>query len=393
MLIPAAAAAFTDPGGARQAAGKHNHTNSAAGTIINEICIILNADVIGEKMAHDWDEKIKTTLYIAAAGAGILAAAGNILYDYVINRSQNYMFGPLKKHKESVNVGEFLRMKLSEETLSWAEKTKITQRQTHAYDGTHLNAYCFEQGKPSQRWVIAVHGYGQAAAALFPFVKPFYEAGFNVLLPECRGCGRSGGNYYGLGWGDRMDVIKWSRMIAADQPRAEIILFGISTGADAVVMASGEDNLPSNVRAVISDSAYSRLTDLSNHLLQKWRVPAALLTFAVSSVTCPRAGYSFPEASAVNQTAKSHTPTLFIHGGADDFFPVEMAYELYEAADCPKDILMIPEGTHGYSMFADYALYWERIWKFTDTYMPVKTNESSYLSRLKNQIRKFRKTA
>ena len=50
------------------------------------------------------------------------------------------MFGPLKKYKESVKVGEFLRMDISEETMDWAEKTTITQRQTHAYDGTSLNA-------------------------------------------------------------------------------------------------------------------------------------------------------------------------------------------------------------------------------------------------------------
>ena len=343
-------------------------------------------------MARNWDDKLKTTMFLTAAGTGMIAAAGNILYDYVINRNRNYMFGPLKKHKESVSVGEFIRMELSEETIAWAEKTRITQRQTNAYDGTLLNAYCFEQPKPTQRWLIAVHGYGQAASAMFPFVKPFYEAGFNVLIPECRGCGRSGGNYYGLGWGDRQDVIKWARMISAEQLNAEIILFGISTGADAVVMASGEESLPANVRAVISDSAYSRLTDESNYLLKRWNRAAGLLTFAVSLVTYLRAGYSFAQASAVNQTAKSHTPTLFIHGGCDDFFPTEMVYELYEAAECPKDLLVIPEGTHGYSMFADYAQYWERIWKFTDVYLPDKANEGSYLSRLKHQIRRFRKS-
>ena len=344
-------------------------------------------------MARTLDEKLKTTMFLAAAGTGMLAAAGNILYDYVINRNRNYMFGPLKRHKESVSVGEFLRMELSEETIAWAEKTTITQRQTNAFDGILLNAYCFEQPKPSQRWLIAVHGYGQAASAMFPFVKPFFEAGFNVLIPECRGCGRSGGNYYGLGWGDRMDVIKWARLIAANQSDSEIILFGISTGADAVVMASGEESLPINVRAIISDSAYSRLTDESNYLLKKYRKAAGLLTFSLSMVTFFRAGYSFTEASAVNQTAKSHTPTLFIHGGQDDFFPTEMAYELYEAAECSKDLLVIPEATHGYSMFADYAQYWERIWKFTDTYLPDKVSESSYLSRLKHQIRRFRKSS
>lgn len=343
-------------------------------------------------MAQDWDDKIKTAIGLTAAGFGMMAAAGNIIYDYVINRNPKYLFGPLKKHNESVSMGDFIRMELSEETVAWAEKTPITQRKTNAYDGIHLNAYCFEQSKPSKRWIIAVHGYGQLAASLFPFVKPFYEAGFNVLLPESRGSGHSGGNYYGLGWGDRMDVVKWSRLISAEQPDAEIILFGLSTGADAVIMASGENTLPTNVRCVIADSAYSKLTDLSNTLLKRFGIPTGFLTFSASLVTYLRAGYSFAEASAVNQTAKSRTPTLFIHGGQDSFFPVEMAYELFDAAECPKDLLIIQDATHGYSMFVDYQQYWERIWKFADTYITVHPNETSYLSRLKGQVRRFRKS-
>lgn len=339
-------------------------------------------------MARDWDDKIKTAFSLTAAGVGFLAVAGNVLYDYVINRNQSYMFGPLKKHKESVSVGEFFRMDLSEETLAWAEKTTISQRQIHAYDGTVLNSYCFQQPKSSQRWLIAVHGYGQTASAMFPFAKPFYEAGYNILLPECRGCGRSGGDYYGLGWADRLDIVKWCRQISNDQPDAEIVLFGLSTGADAVLMATGEENLPSNVRCAISDSAYSRLTDVSNILLRRRNLPSGLLTFATSMVTYLRAGYSFMQASAVNQVAKSQTPTLFIHGGQDDVFPVEMCYELYEVADFTKDILVVQEASHGYAMFADYDRYWQHVLKFVEICLPAKTENNSYVFRLKNQVKK-----
>ena len=339
-------------------------------------------------MAKELDEKVKTALALSVAGLGLMTAAGNIAFDYVINRNPKYLFGPLKKLNESVTVGEFLRMDLSEETIDWAEKTTITQRQTHAYDGISLNAYCFEQPKPTKRWLIAVHGYGQSASSMFPFAKPFYEAGFNVLLPECRGCGRSGGNYFGLGWVDRLDIIKWSRLISADEPKAEIVLFGLSTGADAVLMASGEDNLPANVRCIISDSPYSRLTDASNCLLRKRNLPAGLMTFSTSLVTYLRAGYSFADASAVSQVAKSHTPTLFIHGGNDELFPVEMTYELYEAANCSKEIMIIPEASHGYAIYVDYDQYWNRIINFTEKYLTPKNNDVSKVSKLKNQVRR-----
>ena len=339
-------------------------------------------------MTQDWDDKLKTTMAITAAGFGFMAAAGNIIYDYVINRNQSYMFGPFKKYKDSVKIGEFFRMDLSEETIAWAEKTTITQRQTHAYDGIALNAYCFEQPKETNRWLIAVHGYGQSASAMFPYAKPFFEAGYNVMIPECRGCGRSGGDFYGLGWVDRMDIVKWTRQISADDPQSEIVLFGLSTGADAVLMASGEDNLPSNVRCIISDSAYSRLTDLSNCILKRRGLPAGLLTFSTSLVTYLRAGYSFMQASAVNPVAKSSTPTLFIHGGQDEIFPVEMCYELYEAATVTRDIMIVQEASHGYAMFADYEHYWERVHKFMDAILPPVKSNDSYVSKIKNRFRR-----
>ena len=343
-------------------------------------------------MARNRDEAIKSTLMIGATGMGILTVAGGILYDYMLSRNPKMLFGPLKKDREDFIAGEMTRADISEETLAWAEQTTFSQRQTYAYDGISLNAYCFEQPKGSQRWLIAVHGYGNNAASMFAVAKPFYEMGYNVLIPECRGTGHSGGSYYGMGWVDRMDVIKWCKQIIADQPQAEIVLYGVSTGADAVLMASGEETLPVNVRCIISDTAYSRLTDLSNYLMKKRGLPAGMLTFATSLVTYIRAGYSFANASAVNQVAKSHTPTLFIHGSEDKIFPVEMAYELYEAAQCPKDLLIVDGAAFGYSMFADYNKYWEAVVKFTDSFIGGRDSDISRMSRIRKQVRRFRRS-
>ena len=113
-----------------------------------------------------------------------------------------------------------------------------------------------------------------------------------------------------------------------------------------------------------------------------------LLTFSASMVTWLRAGYSFMQASAVNQVAKSHTPTLFIHGGQDEVFPIEMCYELYEAASCTKDIMVVQEASHGYSMFVEYERYWNHIHKFLETYVPPIKNDESYVKRIRNHFRK-----
>ena len=61
-----------------------------------------------------------------------------------------------------------------------------------------------------------------------------------------------------------------------------------------------------------------------------YKPPSFPLVQSTSLLTKIRAGYSFGEASALEQVKKSKTPTLFIHGGGDLFVPTEMVYELYE---------------------------------------------------------------
>lgn len=332
---------------------------------------------------------IQSGLLTAAAIAGILGGIGTIGYDYAINRERKNRFGIRKFERDDISSGEFLRTDLAEETLAWAEKTPVEELDAYAYDGTPLHAYCFRQVRKSHRWLVAVHGYGETASSLFPVAKPFYEAGYNTLLPECRGYGKSGGDAFGLGWQDRFDVVKWINTIVSNDEDAEIVLFGLTTGADAVLMASGEV-MPLNVRCIIADSAYSRLVDQSNYMMRRYAPVNGLLTFSMSFVTFFRAGYTFTDASAISQVAKSRTPILFIHGGKDRKIPSEMVYELYNSASCTKDLFVAPDAEHAYSMYTDYEAYWERVWKFVQRFCPEPENPKGYRERIKGQLSRIR---
>jgi hypothetical protein len=41
------------------------------------------------------------------------------------------------------------------------------------------------------------------------FGKRFHEIGFTVLMPNLRGHGESEGHYIGMGWHDRLDILRW----------------------------------------------------------------------------------------------------------------------------------------------------------------------------------------
>ncbi len=75
-------------------------------------------------------------------------------------------------------------------------------------------------------------------------------------MPDLRGHGQSEGNYIGMGWDERLDIVDLTKYIINNYANTEIVLFGVSIGVATVMTTSGE-KLPSNVKAIIEDCGYT----------------------------------------------------------------------------------------------------------------------------------------
>ena len=73
------------------------------------------------------------------------------------------------------------------------------------------------------------------------------------------------------------------------------------------------------------------------------------------------------DASALDAVRKSHTPTLFIHGSADAMISVQMSKDLYDAASCPKELLIIEGAGHGQPQDKDPEAYYGAIREFLES--------------------------
>lgn len=129
-----------------------------------------------------------------------------------------------------------------------------------ASDGAVLKAYSVKSPEKSHKWAIVIHGYTQDPLQMSPPAYEFFARGFNVLLPNLRAHGLSGGGYIGMGWTDRKDILAWADKIIAENPESEIVLYGISMGAATVMMVSGE-KLPSNIKCFVEDCGYTSAWD------------------------------------------------------------------------------------------------------------------------------------
>ncbi len=235
-------------------------------------------------------------------------------------------------------------------------------------DGLKLHAYYCESPEKTNKYLIACHGYTSKAADMGVYAMHFTDKGYSVLMPDARAHGESEGNIIGMGWPERLDILKWINTVIEKDPEAQIVLYGISMGAATVMMTSGED-MPQNVKAVIEDCGYSSVFDeLKWQANSMGHIPEFPLIYTVSLINEIKSDFSLKEASAVEQIKKSTTPTLFIHGSDDWLVPAEMIDKVYDAASCEKEKLVIDGAGHAASSSTAPEIYWSTIFDFVSTY-------------------------
>ncbi|MDL2214537.1 alpha/beta hydrolase [Clostridia bacterium OttesenSCG-928-O13] len=306
-------------------------------------------------------------LLVAVSGFLVLffvagTVVGNVFYDLALNPHSDKS-KVVDNPKNELDLGEDPWAKYDEDR-AWFDESGYYRAETQSFDGLTLSAFVVENPAHPDNWVFVLHGYNSASWLMVSWAHAFYDMGFSVIMPDARGCGRSEGDFFGMGWYDRLDLLDWIDGVNENFAPQNIVLFGISMGGATVMMASGEE-LPQNVRAIVEDCGYTNAKDeFAFQLKQLFGLPAFPIMNFTETVARVRAGYWLAEADAVKQVAKSQTPTLFIHGEKDTFVPAAMVDEVYAAASCPKEKLVVADAGHGGSASKDEALYWDTIRAF-----------------------------
>lgn len=301
----------------------------------------------------------------------VLGFGANYLYNLALNPDtpKDLIFGSDSDESEdSIKQDETSGVVTVDDKTWLLEESGYEDYYITSKDGLKLHNYLIKN-PDSNLWVIVVHGYTSEGINMATYAKTFYEKGYNVLIPDLRGHGLSEGDYIGMGWDERLDIIDLIQEIVAEDSDSEIVLFGVSMGAATVMNVSGEE-LPSNVKAIIEDCGYASAWDEFSHQLNElFGLPAFPMMHTASLISKIRAGYWLGDVSVINQVKKSKTPMLFIHGDADDFVPYYMVNELYAAANTEKDILIVPGAGHAKSKDVAPELYWSTIFDFVGNYI------------------------
>ncbi|RYM07302.1 alpha/beta fold hydrolase [Sporolactobacillus sp. THM7-7] len=332
-----------------------------------------------EKTNRKWDKKKKiffSSVILSSAAAFCKVAGdaiGNYFYKLAIARNdKTELTNALNADVEKITIPPFVKdamEKQREASDAFIRNHPPEEIYRHSHDGLKLHAYRFMTHPDSHRWAVLLHGYMEQGTDMFFFACAFARHGFNVLVPDLRGAGKSEGGYIGMGWDDRLDVVGWIHEIVENDPEAKIAVHGVSMGGATAMMTAGED-LPENVIAIVEDCGYSSVEDEFAHELRNlYSLPAFPVMQLADRTTRSRAGYSIYEASSVEQLKKAKVPMLFIHGGADNYVPTEMVYKVYEAAPVEKELLVVDQAPHAASSVVNPDLYFTKLFRFIEKYL------------------------
>lgn len=239
-----------------------------------------------------------------------------------------------------------------------------------ANDGAKLHAYYIAANLPTVKTAVIVHGYTDNAIRMFMIGYLYnHDLNYNILLPDLRNTGESGGDYIQMGWKDRLDVMQW--MNVANQiygDSTQMVVHGISMGAATTMMVSGMHQ-PEFVKCFVEDCGYTSVWDeFSYQLKEDFDLPEFPLMYTTSLLCQLKHGWDFKEASALKQVARCDLPMLFIHGDADTYVPTWMVYKLYEAKPEPKELWIVPKASHAKSYKDNTKEYVAKIREFVNKY-------------------------
>lgn len=256
------------------------------------------------------------------------------------------------------------------ETAEWLETVERKKISAETEDGYTLIAEEFTAEENSHKWVLMLHGYTGWKEEMYPFAYWYYNEGYHVVAPDLRCQGESEGDFIGMGWTDHYDCMLWISYILSQDSDAKIVIHGQSMGAATALMMTGEKDISQNISAVVSDCAYTDAYSMFGEKIKQWfYLPAFPIVDTACVVLRMRGGYNLKDASALNAVKKSDTPTLFIHGDADAMISVEMTKQLYDAASCRKQLLIVEGAGHAQSQDKDPETYYETIRAFLEDVM------------------------
>ena len=310
--------------------------------------------------------KLAKTLLKAGVGVGAaVLGAGALVYEGALNTKINRFFiEKFDKPKEAPAAEQPAAEQpvvTSKHRPDWFAAHRGPDRVIYTEKTGRIHAYIIPAETPSHKWAVLNHGYNSEPSSVAAFAVHYRALGYNCICPSLYGWGNDETHYCSMGYRDKDMCIAWINYIVLQDPEAEIVIHGYSMGAVTTMLATGE-TLPPNVKAAVADCGFTSCEEQFGHVIRQYaHIPPFPLLDAVNLVAMLRGNFNLYKNVPIEAVARSVTPTVFLHGTADDFVPFAMMDRLYEACAAPKAKQAIEGADHANAVEKDPVLYWKTV--------------------------------
>lgn len=228
------------------------------------------------------------------------------------------------------------------------ESARFKSEDGQGLTGWFLPATTVASPKEAKGTVIHMHSNSGNIASHWQFAGWLPDQGFNVLVFDYRGFGKSFGKAEPKGiLEDAVAAISYLRT-RTDIDTSKIFIFGQSLGGSLAVSSAAIN--PEGVRAVAIESSFYSYSTMADD-----RRPGEGYDFEPDDI--------YTASQYIAQL--SPIPILIIHGTRDSVMPHEYSERLFAEANEPKELELIPQGRHLAAMTERYGdRYQKRIVAF-----------------------------
>lgn len=214
-----------------------------------------------------------------------------------------------------------------------------------AADGRILRGWFFPSEDPGAPAILYAPGTAHDQRSGLSLVHPLNKAGYHVLLFSYRGHGVSDGTRFGFTYGakESEDVDSAVRFLRQQKGVQRIGAIGHSAGAVSIILSAARN---AHIDVIVAASPFASLEDV-------WKsnrpplFPDFLLD-AMMETSEQLRGYTREDIRTVDAINKiSPRPLLYIHGDRDKRISTEQAYQLFDAAEGPKELWLLENTDHG----------------------------------------------
>lgn len=191
--------------------------------------------------------------------------------------------------------------------------------------------------------VVICHGYGGSKGSMLDKAGVFRQLHYNTLLPDFMGAGGSDGNTTTIGYKEAAQVAGCVDYLHTRGER-NIVLFGTSMGAAAIMKAAQDSALP--VRALILECPFGTMLRTVENRFDMVGAPAfpmaQLLVFWGGAINGFNAFKHNPETYAQH----IRMPALLMRGADDPKVSAEETGAIFTNLEGPKQLVIFPRTGH-----------------------------------------------